>query len=198
MKGTFAMEIILASASPRRAELLTQIGVPFRVVPSNFEEGQPQQPWEEGVQELARNKALSVPAERGEIVLAADTIVVSGQKVLGKPRDEKEAVTMLKCLSGSSHQVMTGVCLVCYQGTLPRIFQGVEITKVYFRRLTELEIHNYVASGEPLDKAGAYGIQGLGALLVEEIEGCYFNVVGLPLVRTMQLLRSCGFPLLGV
>lgn len=192
------MEIILASESPRRAELLKQIGVPFRVVPSCVEEGQPPQPWREGVQELARRKALAVPAEQGEMVLAADTIVVLGQKVLGKPRDAKEAVDMLKGLSGSCHEVMTGVCLVYYQGAAPQISQGVEITKVSFRRLTEGEIRNYVASGEPLDKAGAYGIQGLGALLVAGIQGCYFNVVGLPLVRTMQLLRNSGFPLLGV
>jgi len=192
------MEIILASASPRRAELLKQIGVSFRVVPSYIEEGQPRQPWSDWVQDLAREKALAVIAQPGEIVLAADTIVVLGEKVLGKPRDNEEAAAMLRSLSGSCHQVMTGICLVCGGASPSRVYQGVEITQVTFRHLSEAEIANYVASGEPLDKAGAYGIQGLGALLVKEIQGCYFNVVGLPLVKTMELLRNCGVPLLGV
>jgi len=101
-------------------------------------------------------------------------------------------------LSGTTHEVMTGVCLVAYEGLQARISQEVEITKVTFRQLSEEEMQNYVASGEPLDKAGAYGIQGLGALLVEGIEGCYYNVMGLPLVRTMRMLRSYGVPVLGV
>lgn len=192
------MEIILASESPRRAELLKQIGVPFRVVPSRITEGLPRQPWAEWVQELARQKASAVAAGYGDIVLAADTIVVLGEQVLGKPRDKEEAAAMLRSLSDSSHQVLTGICLLCHRQPRPTVFQGVEITRVTFRQLSEPEIISYVASGEPLDKAGAYGIQGLGALLVKEICGCYYNVVGLPLVKTMELLRDCGYPLLGV
>lgn len=192
------MDIILASASPRRSELLKQIGVSFRVLPSNAEEGQLRPPWTEGVQALALQKALAVQARPGEIVLAADTIVVHCQEVLGKPGSVREAAAMLRRLSGSWHEVMTGICVACYKTSTPRILQDVEVTKVSFRTLTEREIEYYAASGEPSDKAGAYGIQGLGALLVSEIQGCYDNVVGLPLVRTMHLLRSCGVPLLGV
>jgi len=188
----------LASASPRRAELLKQIGVSYRIVPSNVPEGEPRQPWTQWVKDLAKEKALAVPAGPGEIVLAADTIVVLGKTVLGKPRDAAEAMAMLRSLSGTTHEVMTGVCLVAYEGLQARISQEVEITKVTFRQLSEEEMQNYVASGEPLDKAGAYGIQGLGALLVEGIEGCYYNVMGLPLVRTMRMLRSYGVPVLGV
>ncbi|MFY9174327.1 MAG: Maf family protein [Peptococcia bacterium] len=191
------MEIILASASPRRAELLQQIGIKYRVEPSCITEGQPFSPWPEWVQRLAQQKALAVPAEKGDVVLGADTIVVHSGEVLGKPKDKQEAQVMLRKLSGSNHQVMTGVCVAHYQEETPQVKTAVEITQVTFRHLTEKEIINYVASGESLDKAGAYGIQGLGALLVERIQGCYFNVVGLPLVKIMQLLRSCGVPILG-
>lgn len=191
------MEIILASASPRRAQLLQQIGLEYRIEPSCINEGQPCQPWTEWVQRVAQKKALAVAAKEGDIVIGADTIVVHKGEVLGKPDDSREALAMLRKLSGSSHEVMTGVCVASYQEDLPQIKNTVEITRVTFRVLREEEIVNYVASGEPLDKAGAYGIQGLGALLVEGIQGCYFNVVGLPLVRIMQLLRSCGVPILG-
>ncbi len=194
------MEIVLASASPRRAELLRQIGVSFQVRPSNIREGKPYRPLIKWVQDLAKEKALAVPGRPGEIILGADTIVVHKQEVLGKPKDEAEAKAMLQCLSGNSHEVLTGICLVCYDegaDSGPRIYQDVEITQVTFRRLSPVEIEHYVASGEPLDKAGAYGIQGLGALLVESVYGCYYNVVGLPLVKTARLLRKCGVPVMG-
>lgn len=191
------MEIILASASPRRADLLTQIGIKYRVEPSCVSEGQPYRPWNKWVQDLAKAKALAVMSKPGDIVIGADTIVVHEGQVLGKPRDAEEAKAMLHKLSGTRHQVMTGVCVASYSRERPQIMQDVEITQVTFRTLTANEIANYVASGEPLDKAGAYGIQGLGALLVADIQGCYYNVVGLPLVKIMQLLRRCGVPLLG-
>lgn len=191
------MEIILASASPRRAQLLNQVGIPFRAVPSLIEEGQPCRPWSQWVQGLSRAKALSVTAGEGQIVLGADTIVICRDKVLGKPGDKEEAQEMLASLAGTHHEVMTGICLVNYHAAGYETYQDVEITRVHFRSLTADEIKTYAASGEPLDKAGAYGIQGLGALLVEKIEGCYFNVVGLPLVKTMQLLRRCGVTVLG-
>ena len=118
-------------------------------------------------------------------------------QLLGKPKDTDDAARMLAFLSGAVHAVMTGVCVLRQQADELRFFQEVEITKVHFRSLTEEEIAAYLASGEPFDKAGAYGIQGLGGLLVERIEGCYYNVVGLPLVKTMQLLRKCGIKILG-
>jgi len=194
------MDIVLASASPRRAELLRQAGLTFRVVPSRLDEGKPVKPWAQWVRDAARFKAESLLPRVGEVILAADTIVVMGERVLGKPQNKHEAAAMLEFLSGRVHEVMTGICVVHMMGNNEkdvRIYQDVEITKVYFRNLTAQEIAAYVASAEPLDKAGAYGIQGLGALLVERIEGCYFNVVGLPLVKTMQLLRRCGVAVLG-
>lgn len=194
------MNLILASLSPRRAELLRQIGLSFQVAPSHVQEGEPQEPFEHWVQELAMTKALAAKTSGDCVVLAADTIVVCENRVLGKPADEDEANAMLKFLSGKKHQVLTGVCVVRAAGDLTRekeVYRDVESTRVWFRTLSEAERQAYVSSGEPLDKAGAYGIQGLGALLVERIEGCYFNVVGLPLVKTMQLLRRAGFVLLG-
>lgn len=188
------MGIVLASVSPRRTELLKQMGIPFRVVPSLVEEGEAIYPWKDWVLELAKTKALAVKAPDEDIVLAADTIVIHNNRVLGKPMDSEDAKSMLKDLSGSIHEVMTAICVAAGKGL---VYQDVEVTRVYFRKLAAWEIEAYVASGEPLDKAGAYGIQGLGGLLVERIEGCYYNVVGLPLVKTMKLLRKCGIEVLG-
>lgn len=189
------MDIVLASGSPRRAELLTQIGISYRVVTSKIKEDKPSAPLPQWVQNLALHKAQAVAAFTGEIILAADTIVVKEGKTLGKPVDRREAEEMLAFLSGEVHEVMTGISVV--NRLTGQVFQDIEVTKVYFRTLTTREIKAYAASKEPLDKAGAYGIQGLGGLLVEKIEGCYYNVVGLPLVKTMNLLRKCGVPILG-
>lgn len=194
------MELILASASPRREELLKQMGLTFRVIPSNVEEGQPYLPLRDWVLDLATAKAQAIPAADDRVVLAADTVVIKEGTVFGKPRDREEAMAMLRQLSGSVHEVMTGVCVLRHPGAASserKVYGDVEITKVYFRRLSEREISAYVETGEPLDKAGAYGIQGIGALLVERIEGCYYNVVGLPLVLTRRLLGKCGFSILG-
>lgn len=191
------MGIVLASVSPRRAELLKQIGVWAQVIPSCVAEGEAFYPWKNWVMELAKTKALAVKVQDDDIVLAADTIVIYNNSVLSKPVDNEEAKNMLKTLSGSIHEVMTGICAVKGMGTERKVYQDVETTKVFFRELSLKEIDAYVNSGEPLDKAGAYGIQGLGGLLVERIEGCYFNVVGLPLVKTMKLLRQCGVKVLG-
>lgn len=195
------MGLLLASASPRRAELLNRLGLEFRVVPSEVEEGEPWPPFHDWVRQLSRTKALAVPCGDDDIVLAADTVVIMDNKILGKPGDEQEAREMLKLLSGNIHEVVTGICVIHRPAGLAgerlRIYQDAEITKVSFRRLGIKEIEAYIKSGEPMDKAGAYGIQGLGALLVEKIEGCYYNVVGLPLVKTMLLLRQCGVTILG-
>ncbi len=189
--GADGMKLILASLSPRRQELLRQVGVKFEVVPSDFEElGASSLAPVDYVKENACGKALAVARKvhADDVVLAADTIVVLDGAILGKPGDEKEAACMLAKLSGRTHEVFTGMA-VAFRG---RIFTRVEKTDVMMRLLTTREIAVYAATGEPLDKAGAYGIQGKGALLVERIEGCYYNVVGLPLVALLKLFGEAG------
>ncbi len=179
--------LVLASRSPRRRELLTCAGIPFLVRPADVDES-----WLEGeaptahVERLARQKARAVSATPDEIVLGADTVVVLDGAILGKPADEADAVRMLRRLSGREHQVLTGVCLK--RGPVELV--ASETTTVRFSTLREEEIEAYVASGEPMDKAGAYAIQGLASKFVERIEGCYFNVVGLPVARVYRMLKS--------
>lgn len=187
------MDIILASASPRRTELLQQIGLVHRVITSDSQEClQKNKSPEENVLALARYKAENVSrlVDTG-LVIGADTIVVCDGLILGKPSSLQEARMMLGRLSGRMHQVMTAVAIVDASGKQP-IWQCVETTKVTFKPLTEKMMKWYLATNESLDKAGAYGIQGYGALLVEKIEGCYFNVVGLPLGRLAQGLAKFG------
>lgn len=180
--------LILASASPRRAQLLEQIGLEFLVVKSTFSETEICR--EENVEEMALAKARMVCHDfPHEFVLGADTAVFNAGKALGKPRDEKDAAEMLRTLSGQVHSVVTGLALI--KGN--REITGREKTFVRMRTISEEEIAAYVSSGEPMDKAGAYGIQGRGAVFVERIEGCYFNVVGLPLARLTAMLKSEGF-----
>lgn len=188
------MDIVLASASPRRQELLRQVGVSFRVIPSGVDEqvATPMTP-AELVEHLALIKAEDVAArEPGALIIGADTIVVVDDAVLGKPRDRAEAIAMLQQLSGRSHTVMTGVALI--EGD--RRLVAHEETAVRFRPLTLAQIERYVDSGEPMDKAGGYGIQGRASALIEGIEGDYFNVVGLPLCRTVQMLAQFGVDVL--
>lgn len=182
-------DLILASASPRRAELLKQVGIPFRQVVSGVNENlhDPKDP-EDHVRELSRRKAEDVARQMSSgIVLGADTVVVLDGEILGKPADKGEAIQMLLKLSGRDHEVFTGLTLL----DVVRDFSvsAVERTEVTFRELSQEEIEAYVVTGEPLDKAGAYGIQGKGAVLVSGIRGCYYNVVGLPLAKLMELLR---------
>jgi len=188
--------LFLASSSPRRRELLKGLGLDFTVVASDVDEhldagGAPALQ----VEALALRKARAAARhlERG-LVIGADTVVVLGSRILGKPGDAREAADMLRSLEGTSHEVYTGVAVV--EAGSGRAAVGHERTVVHFRHLTEAEIAAYVATGEPLDKAGAYGIQGIGALLVAGIEGCYTNVVGLPLGRLTELLRVFGCDLL--
>ena len=187
------MTLILASASPRRRELLQQIGAVFTIECSNAPEIiDTSLPPEEMVQQLALQKASAVAAHRADgLVLGADTIVVNEGALLGKPASTDEAAAMLRSLSGKWHQVMTAVALVDASGQREP-WVSVEKTGVKFRSLNERDIAAYVATGESMDKAGAYGIQGYGALLVERIEGCYFNVVGLPLQLVATGLRNWG------
>ena len=187
--------IILASASPRREQLLRQAGCEFQVWPSRAEEDNAAAlPPDELVRLHARIKAQAVAAEvqPGDIVIGADTIVVLAGKVYGKPENAAAAETMLAELSGRTHSVWSGVAVVS-QGQW--LVDAVE-TRVTLAKLTAEQIRRYVATGEPLDKAGAYAVQGRGALFVERLEGCYFNVVGLPLRALSRLLSQAGVELL--
>ena len=181
------MHLILASASPRRQELLKLFGIPFLVRVADIDETMDPgaAPFDE-VARLSREKALAVSRVKGDIVIAADTIVVCEGNILGKPRDPEEAFAMLSLLSGRDHQVMTG-CTVL-KGDAVHTF--TEVTDLHFRPLTEKEIRRYVQSGEPMDKAGAYGIQGGAALFCEKMVGDYYNVMGLPVCRLGQVLKA--------
>ena len=181
------MNLILASASPRRQELLKLFGIPFTVRVADIDETMdPGAAAYDEVARLSREKALAVPREDGDIVIAADTIVVCRGAVMGKPRSAEEAAAMLRLLSGRDHQVMTG-CTVLRSG---RAVTFTEVTDLHFRELSEKEIRRYVESGEPMDKAGAYGIQGGAALFAEKMVGDYYNVMGLPVCRLGQILRE--------
>jgi len=185
-------EIVLASRSPRRAGLLDGLGVRFRQVASGVnEEHCPGEP-EAGARAAALAKARAVAAANREaLVIGADTVVISpGGELLGKPADLADAVTTLMKLAGRSHTVITAVAVIG-AGSGAEVV-AAERSRVTMRDFSRAEARRYAASGEPLDKAGAYGIQGRGALLVERVEGCYFNVVGLPLVLLMRLLEQSG------
>ena len=181
------MNLILASGSPRRKELLGLFGIPFVIRAADIDETMDENlpPFDE-VARVSRRKALAVPREQDDIVIAADTIVVCEGRVLGKPHSREEAVSMLRLLSGRDHQVMTGCTVV--RGEAIQTF--TEVTDLHFRPLSEAEIVRYVDSGEPMDKAGAYGIQGGAALFCEKIVGDYYNVMGLPVCRLGQVLRK--------
>jgi septum formation protein len=184
-------DIILASRSPRRAELLERLGLEFEIVPAEIDESYVDHEMPaDHCERLAREKAVSVAYKRKDaLVLGSDTIVLLGRNVMGKPRSKKDAVDMLLQLSGRTHEVYTGVA-VAYEG---RIESTLERVQVRFRNLDRELCEGYVATGEPLDKAGAYGIQGYGSALVERIDGDYFAVMGLPVVRTLELFRRHGF-----
>ncbi|WP_263366828.1 Maf family protein [Edaphobacter bradus] len=187
--------LILASSSPRRRELLSQAGLDFTVEHADIsEEPQPNEPPAKYVQRLAVEKAQAVWDRRKAAdssddpitVLGADTVVVLDGHILGKPADPSEARHMLERLAGRTHQVLTGVAAINHRA----IVSDVEVTQVFFDLIDEDELVHYLASGEPLDKAGAYGIQGYAARWIPRIEGCYFNVMGLPLSRTIALLAK--------
>ena len=184
--------IILASASPRRKELLEKINLKFEVDASDCEEDtNPGLEPEELVRQLSIKKAKSVAARhKNAIIIAADTIGVMGDKILGKPHTENEASKMLQTISGKSHLVITGFSIL--DPNTNKIFTGTVNTRVYIKKLTGHEIDAYVKTGEPLDKAGAYAIQGIGAVIVEKIEGDYYNVMGLPLNALTEALKEFG------
>ena len=187
------MQLILASQSPRRRELLSLLRIPFTVqvadVDEKMDESKP--PFEE-VARVSRLKAYAIDREKEDVVIAADTVVVCDGQVLGKPRDEADADRMLRLLSGRDHQVMTGLtvlrgekCVCC-----------TEVTDIHFRDLSHREILAYIRTGEPMDKAGSYGIQGGAAVFAERLNGDYFNVVGLPVCRLWKLLGELAPELL--
>lgn len=189
------MKIVLASGSPRRRELLNTIGLEdFDICPAIGEEkADASLPPGGLVKALSLAKAREVfEAHRDCTVIAADTIVWADGRVFGKPHSEEDAFNMLRTLSGTSHEVYTGVSVI--KGDT--VLSEAECTEVFFRELSDDEIREYIATGEPMDKAGAYGIQGRASLLVEKINGDYFNVVGLPLCRLGQMLRKIGVQLL--
>jgi septum formation protein len=181
------MSVILASQSPRRRELLGLFRIPFEIQAADIDETMdPDLPAGQEVSRVSRSKAMAIAADDDQIIIAADTIVVVDGRVLGKPQSPDHARQMLKSLSGRDHQVMTGIavrrgsqCAVC-----------TEVTDVTFRPLTDAEIDAYIATGEPMDKAGAYGIQGGAALFCEKLHGDYYNVMGLPVCRLGLMLKS--------
>jgi len=185
--------LVLASASPRRRELLAGLGFAFRVLPSDYREANGRLAPEAAACAHARGKAEAVAlAQPGPLVIGADTLVVVDGQALGKPRDAEDAAAMLRRLSGRAHLVITGLALARYEPNCQRLTSRVEasLSEVHFRPLAEAEIAAYVAAGEPFDKAGAYGIQGLAAQFITGITGCYFNVMGLPLELLTRMLNA--------
>ena len=187
------MALILASQSPRRKELLGLFHLPFQVQVADVDEtmDENKSPYDE-VARVSRRKAEAIARNGGDVVIAADTIVVCEGKVLGKPKDEEDAKAMLRLLSGRDHQVMTGMCVICDETTVT----CTEVTDVYFRELSDGEIDRYVATKEPMDKAGSYGIQGGAALFAEKMVGDYYNVMGLPVCRLWKILHDLAPELL--
>lgn len=182
--------LILASGSPRRREVLERLGYAFTVRSVDIDETpRPDEPGHDYVERLAREKAQA-ETRPGEVVLAADTVVVLDGQLLGKPRDADDATAMIHCLAGRKHQVSTGIAVLEVNSDTLEV--AVETTTVRFAPLKPAEVAWYVASGEPMDKAGAYAIQGLGSLFVEAIEGNYSNVVGLPVPRAYRMLTEAG------
>ncbi|EJT6494321.1 MAG: Maf-like protein [Clostridium perfringens] len=192
------MKVILASKSPRRVEILEKIVKEFKVVQSNFDENTIdfKGDIEKYVKDLSRNKAIEVSKRLNEpsIVIAADTVVFQDGKVLEKPKNEEDAFSMLSSLSGNTHKVYSGICLInTYDDT---VVTDCDCTEVRFSELNPRQIRNYINSGEPMDKAGAYGIQGLGGAFVEGIKGCYYNVMGLPLNKLYKALENYDITIL--
>ncbi len=190
------MKLILASASPRRAEILRNAAIPFEVLPVSFDESRrPGELRGDYVRRVALGKArMAADAyadARDAVFLGADTVVIAGHEILGKPASEEDARRMLRLLSGTTHEVQTGIALVSQADAKEVVID--EVTRVTFAALSQQDIEDYIRTGEPFDKAGAYGIQGIGGRYVTRIEGCYFNVMGLPLAGLWELLPGLGW-----
>lgn len=188
--------IILASQSPRRKELLSYMGIPFDAVTADVDEACQGAP-DEQVGILAKRKAEKVCCMHpGRVIIAADTLVYGKNGVLGKPKDEEDAANMLHSLSGCWHEVFSGVCIIDARKTPNHIQVEVDRTKVLFTELTDKLIRDYIATGEPNDKAGAYAVQGRGGMFVESLTGSYSNVIGLPMALVRRMLESIGIQVL--
>lgn len=186
--------MILASASPRRKEILENFGFSFKTIVKNIDETSDKTRAEEKILEIAEKKARAAAIDfPDENVVGADTVVVVDGKILGKPKNKEEAFSMLKYLSGRSHEVITAFSFININKNIS--YSDYEITKVYFKNLTDDEINWYINTKEPMDKAGAYGIQGKGAFFVEKIEGDFFSVMGFPLGKFVRFLNKTGFNL---
>lgn len=179
--------LVLASKSPRRKDILSQAGIPFVVKPVNVDETRlPEEEPISYVKRIARRKAEAIEAAPDDVILGADTIVLIAGEMLGKPAAPADAARMLKMLSGREHVVISGICLMHQRNAV----EDVSTTRVWFASLSPEEISDYVASGEPMDKAGAYAIQGLASKFIERIDGCYWNVVGLPISMVYRHLKA--------
>ncbi|MBO4694224.1 MAG: septum formation inhibitor Maf [Clostridia bacterium] len=188
--------LILASKSPRRRELLSLLGIDFKVVSEDIDETiRPDVPVTEEIKRLSYEKALAVvnSIDTDDIIIAADTVVVINNRIFGKPENEADAVSMLKALSGKTHSVITGITVMSNDKSDTRAV----VTEVNFRNLSDTEISAYVKTGDPLDKAGAYAIQGISTIFITGISGDHFNVYGLPLCTLADMLRSFGVTILG-
>lgn len=195
MQNAKQRPLVLASASPRRREYLALLGIEYQCCAADVDETvSPPLPPKRYAVALARRKAQAVAGQQpGRFVLGADTIVVHQDQILGKPKDVTKAHEMLKTLQGDCHEVVTGLCIIAPDGA---VHEDARVTKVWMAPMDDEQIRRYIATGEPMDKAGAYGIQGRGAALIEKIDGCYFNVVGLPIHATKLLLEKAGYALL--
>ncbi|HIP42961.1 MAG TPA: septum formation protein Maf [Aquifex aeolicus] len=181
------MKIILASSSPRRIEILSLLGLRFEIIPAKIREGKVEGKPILTARKLAREKAIAVwKQNRNSVVIGADTLVFLGKEIIGKPRSEEEAFAILRKLSGRWHKVVTGVAIL----TPFRKVVLHDVAKVKFRSLSDKEIMNYIKAREPMDKAGAYGVQGFGATIVEKIHGNFYTVMGLPIVRVYEILKE--------
>lgn len=194
--------VILASESPRRSDLMNLLRIDFEIQPSHIDESiEEGVKAEEAVIEIARRKGMFISSKLKDVsdltIISADTTVVLDEIMLGKPESRDDAINILKKLSGHSHRVLTGVFVIARKDSTEEYFSGVEVSSVHFRSLRDQEISAYVDSGEPMDKAGAYALQGLGSALVESISGCYTNIIGLPIPLTVSLLRKAGLQILG-
>ena len=188
------MEVILASQSPRRKELMGLFRIPFTIRVADINEAMDEtKPARDEVARVSLLKAEAVPHDKDDVVIAADTIVVCQGQILGKPSDEADALRILSLLSGRDHQVMTGMTVL--KGA--EAITVTEVTDIHFRALSDGEIRSYIATGEPMDKAGAYGIQGGAALFATGMRGDYYNVMGLPVCRLTEILRGLGLRIWG-
>jgi len=190
-------KIILASASPRRKELLELIGLEFEVIPSQVEEDIENKPFStELIENLAAEKAGDVAKKIANpaIVIGSDTVVIINKKILGKPKDKKDAFNMLKTLSGNTHKVVSAIAVIDTE--TGKTLKDSVISDVTFKKLSDEEINAYIETGEPMDKAGAYAIQGLGIMFVKSINGCYSNIVGISVFKLAEMLKEFGVKLL--